>query len=101
MKEKEMVCHPEHYNKKGIECFDVIKAFYGLPAFEHFCLGNALKYIMRCTGKGAFIEDLKKAKFYIEEILEQCGDKTDEEIIAELTTCAKITKEQIEKIKNY
>lgn len=30
MDEKEMVSHPSHYNKNGIECFDVIKAFFGM-----------------------------------------------------------------------
>lgn len=64
-----LVSHPSHYNKDGIECFDVIKAFLGIDAFEHFCLSNSLKYIIRCKGKGNYIEDLKKAKFYIDEII--------------------------------
>lgn len=69
MEEKEMISHPTHYNNGGIECFDVIKAFFGKDAFEDFCLSNSLKYIMRCKHKGKYIEDLKKAKFYIEEII--------------------------------
>lgn len=69
MDEKEMVSHPSHYNKNGIECFDVIKAFFGIDAFEDFCLSNALKYIMRCKEKGKYLEDIKKAKFYLEEII--------------------------------
>lgn len=65
----ESVYHPNHYNKENIECFDVIKAFYGNDAFESFCLGNILKYVMRCKLKGKYIDDLKKARVYIDEII--------------------------------
>jgi hypothetical protein len=60
----EMVNHPSHYNKhpSGIECIHVI---------EHmsFNLGNALKYIWRCDLKKDAIEDLKKARWYIDREL--------------------------------
>jgi hypothetical protein len=69
MEEKEMVSHPSHYVKGGIECFDVIKAFFGMDAFESFCLSNSLKYIMRCKEKGKYLEDIKKASFYLNEII--------------------------------
>lgn len=72
--DNENVNHPLHYNKDGIECFDVISAFFGKEALEDFCLGNALKYLMRCQHKGKYIEDLKKAKFYIEKILALRGE---------------------------
>lgn len=64
-----MVEHPKHYNCNGIECFDVIRAFYGDDALENFCLCNALKYIMRCKLKDNYRQDLKKADFYIRTIL--------------------------------
>lgn len=67
--DKESVIHPDHYNQDGIECFDVISAFFGKEALEDFCLGNALKYLMRCQHKGKYVEDLKKARFYIDKIL--------------------------------
>ena len=55
------VNHPKHYtgHKSGIECIQIT---------EHmgFNLGNALKYIWRCDLKQDAIEDLKKAKWYIE-----------------------------------
>jgi len=31
-----------------------------------FCLGNAVKYIARAGKKGAIVEDLKKARCYID-----------------------------------
>ena len=57
---EEAVNHPEHYqHPSGIECIQIT---------EHmsFNLGNALKYIWRCEDKRDAVEDLKKAKWYIE-----------------------------------
>ena len=58
----EMVNHPDHYQSEGgIEVIDVIESF-GLG----FCLGNAVKYILRCGKKDDAIQELKKAKWYID-----------------------------------
>jgi hypothetical protein len=58
---KDVVNNPAHYTEhpSGIECIQVT---------EHmgFNLGNAIKYIWRCDLKKDAIEDLKKAKWYIE-----------------------------------
>lgn len=55
------VNHPPHYTQhpSGVECIQIT---------EHmgFCLGNAVKYIWRADLKGNDIEDLQKARFYIE-----------------------------------
>lgn len=61
--------HPNHYNKGNIECFDVIKAYYGDDVFEHFCLGNVLKYVMRCKSKENYLQDLKKARVYLDKLI--------------------------------
>lgn len=61
----ENVNHPEHYNQiKGIECIDVAEHF-------NFNLGNALKYIWRARSKGNLLEDLRKARWYIEREIER------------------------------
>lgn len=55
------VNRPPHYNghPSGIECIQIA---------EHmsFNLGNALKYIWRCDLKQDAIEDLEKARWYID-----------------------------------
>ena len=55
------VNHPAHYTQhpSGVECIDIA---------EHmgFCLGNAIKYIWRAGLKGDAIEDLEKARFYLD-----------------------------------
>jgi hypothetical protein len=60
---KEKVNHPDHYNSGRFEVIDVIvDAGYG----EGFCLGNVLKYILRAKHKENEIEDLKKARWYLD-----------------------------------
>lgn len=55
------VNHPPHYNShpSGVECIQVTEHM-------NFCIGNAVKYLWRAGLKGDALEDLKKAKFYIE-----------------------------------
>lgn len=61
---KDMVNSPPHYKSGGLESIDVIEAF-GLG----FSLGNAVKYILRHDKKGKPLEDLKKARWYIERAI--------------------------------
>jgi len=51
---------PKHYNvhPSGIEVIEITEHF-------DFCVGNALKYIMRCDHKGAEVQDLEKARWYL------------------------------------
>lgn len=63
------VSHPKHYtgHPSGVECIQIT---------EHmgFNLGNAVKYIWRCDLKKDAIEDLEKAKWYIDrELLKRRG----------------------------
>lgn len=53
--------NPQHYktHPSGIECIECAEKMT-------FCLGNALKYLYRCGQKGQALEDLKKARWYLE-----------------------------------
>lgn len=53
--------NPQHYKShpSGIECITVIEHF-------NFCLGNAIKYIWRASLKDKTVEDLKKARWYLD-----------------------------------
>lgn len=68
-KVKDMVNHPSHYNQNGIECFDVIRAAFGTDGLRKFMLGNSIKYLFRCEHKGQYLEDIKKARFYLDEAI--------------------------------
>lgn len=64
------VNHPSHYNQGGIEVWDVIRAFTkDLDGAEAFYAGNVIKYVLRWNHKNG-IEDLEKAKVYIDKIIE-------------------------------
>jgi hypothetical protein len=60
-KPAEVINHPPHYTKGGIEAIEVIEAWE-----LGFCLGNVLKYIARAGRKGAKIECLRKARWYLD-----------------------------------
>ena len=64
---------PSYYLGK-IECIDCIEsATDGLNGIEAFCTGNAIKYLYRWKKKNG-IEDLKKAKWYIDKIISVNGE---------------------------
>lgn len=75
--------HPAHYTShpSGIECITITQHM-------NFCIGNAVKYLWRAGSKGDAVEDLKKARWYIE-----C--EIDRRIDAE-TTATKQEKGSIE-----
>ena len=59
----ERINHPPHYGgaDNPHEPIKVIE-YYGLG----FCLGNCVKYILRAPYKGTQIEDLMKARWYLD-----------------------------------
>ena len=66
---KKDAINPNHYKTGGIETIDFIRA-----KNLGYNLGNAVKYISRAPYKGKQLEDLRKAKWYIErEIADQEG----------------------------
>lgn len=60
------VNHPTHYRwlPGDIEVIDITENL-------NFCLGNAIKYILRADHKGKPIEDLEKAAWYIKREIER------------------------------
>lgn len=66
------VNHPAHYiSTTGLETIDVIEAFtYDLVGLEAVCTANIIKYICRWKHKNG-IEDLKKAQWYLNKLIEK------------------------------
>lgn len=65
--------HPAHYTSSAakcsscgqrIECIDVTES---MP----FTLGNAVKYLWRAGLKGSAVEDLKKARWYLDREIQR------------------------------
>ena len=64
---EDVVNHPAHYTKGGIECIDAIRAALTPEEFRGYCKGNAMKYTWRERHKGGN-EDLNKASWYLTKI---------------------------------
>jgi len=67
------VNHPTHYTShpSGVECIQITEHM-------NFNLGNAVKYIWRASLKGKEVEDLRKARWYIDrEIGRLVKEKND------------------------
>ncbi len=66
MTSDDTINHPAHYtaHPSGVECIEVAEHM-------NFCLGNALKYIWRAGLKGDAVEDLKKARWYVDREIER------------------------------
>ncbi|NDC25385.1 MAG: DUF3310 domain-containing protein [Proteobacteria bacterium] len=60
------VNHPKHYTShpSGVECIEITEHM-------NFNLGNATKYIWRSSIKGKEIEDLRKARWYIDREIQR------------------------------
>ena len=70
--EQEKVNHPLHYAGKA-ECIDVMIQQFGIEQTKSFCILNSFKYLWRSQKKNdSPIEDVQKAKWYIDKYLELC-----------------------------
>jgi hypothetical protein len=56
----DVINHPKHYltHPSGVECITITEHL-------NFCIGNAIKYLWRAGEKGDYLEDLRKAQWYI------------------------------------
>lgn len=63
--EKDIINHPEHYTKGGIEVREFIDSWH-----LDFNSGNVIKYVVRAPYKGTELQDLKKAQNYLNHLIE-------------------------------
>lgn len=63
-KQEDVINHPSHYTRGKIEVIDFIED-QQLP----YHLGNVIKYIARAGHKGDKLEDLKKARWYLDRYI--------------------------------
>lgn len=61
MTNADMVNHPPHYTShpSGVECIQITEHM-------NFNVGNAVKYLWRAGLKSDALEDLRKARFYVD-----------------------------------
>lgn len=61
---------PAHYTFGGIETIDYMKAKMSEDEFFGYLKGNIIKYISRSKHKGNELDDLKKAQWYLNKLIE-------------------------------
>ena len=66
----DMVNNPPHYNQTGIECIHAISAATD-KGFRYYLQGNVMKYLWRFDYKDKPLEDLQKAQWYLDKLIEE------------------------------
>lgn len=66
--------NPPHYRQGAVECIDALHAAIGDEGFKAYCRAQIIRYLWRCEHKHADpLEDLRKAQWYLTELLKQYG----------------------------
>ena len=68
--EPDPVNHASHYNDGAIECIDALEASMTPIEYAGFLKGQVFKYIWRYRLKGKPVEDLKKARYYLDRLIQ-------------------------------
>lgn len=84
------VNHPDHYQSDKMEAIDIIESFE-----LNFHLGNVIKYITRADKKGNSIEDLEKAKWYLQREINN-RHKQQSSIVTYSNSSERLLKAQVE-----
>lgn len=65
----DMVNAPPHYTSGGIETIEIIAAKLSGDELSGFLHGNVIKYVTRAGKKGSAVEDLEKARWYLDKLI--------------------------------
>lgn len=68
------VIRPAHYCNGSIECIDAIESAVGEYGFRAFLVSQVIKYVWRYKLKGKPLQDLEKASFYLNRLIEKVKD---------------------------
>ncbi len=67
----DLVNNPSHYNHGDVATIDIIKCALTPEEYRGFLKGNIIKYRDRHPYKGKAEEDLAKAKWYYDKLMEE------------------------------
>ncbi len=73
--ETDNVNNPPHYGDGSIECIDYMKDNMEATMFMGYLEGNTKKYLHRFRYKGNPVEDLKKARWYLDKLITEMEGK--------------------------
>lgn len=74
----DVVNHPTHYRTGKIECIDciasIVEMYDGEQAYD---VGQVVKYLYRAPTKQNFMQDLKKARWYLNRLIDTASKTND------------------------
>lgn len=72
--------NPQHYKNGEVECIEAIKsAVVGKDGFAGYLTGNLIKYVWRYENKNK-VEDLNKASWYLNKLIEHENGKNNTKV---------------------
>ena len=73
------VNHPDHYTSRTMEAIDIIEMIIDGEQNPKvaYNMSNVLKYLLRFRKKGKSTEDLKKAKWYLDRMIQKVEEEND------------------------
>ena len=75
--ENDTVAFPAHYTQGEIECIDAMRAALTHKEFVGYLRANVMKYIWRYDRKGAPVQDLRKAEWYLDRLIGEVARDED------------------------
>lgn len=72
--EDDAVDSPSHYNNGNIECIEYLRDNLSWEGFTGYLEGNCKKYMHRWRYKQKPLEDLKKARWYLDRLISELED---------------------------
>ena len=78
---EDLVNHPNHYNTRSMEAIDIIETCIEdqkNPVLAYL-MSNTVKYLLRYEHKGTPIQDLKKARWYLDRMIHKLEEAVNEE----------------------
>ena len=69
----DIINKPKHYNTGNIECIEAIEESMTPEAYRGYLKGNTLKYLWRYERKDKALQDLEKAQWYLNRLIEEVG----------------------------
>lgn len=67
----DVVNSPPHYKSGGIEAIEGIEASMAPEAYAGYLKGSVTKYLWRYEKKGKPLEDLKKARWFLDRLIQK------------------------------
>lgn len=67
----DVVNSPPHYKTGGIEAIEGIEASMAPEAYAGYLKGSVTKYLWRYEKKGKPLEDLKKARWFLDRLIQK------------------------------